>query len=54
MTVCNSTKRSVSNDQGSVQFPCPKCGKHTIVRSSEARKAGLKYTCPCGEFTGPN
>ena len=50
---CNSTNVSIANNKGSVSFPCPNCGKQTIVRSSNARKIAAKYTCPeCG-FIGP-
>ena len=54
MTLCSSTKKLVSNDKGAVKFACPQCGKFEIVRSSNARAQGIKYTCPCGEFIGPN
>jgi len=53
-TKCNSASISIANDSGSVQFPCPKCGKTTIVRSTLARKNAMKYKCSeCG-FEGPN
>ena len=50
-TKCVSTKQSISNDVGSVQFPCPECDR-TIIRSKKARVNGTKYQCPCG-FAGP-
>ncbi|MGM5483556.1 MAG: zinc finger domain-containing protein [Nanobdellota archaeon] len=49
---CISTKRSISNDEGSVVFPCPKCGNE-IVRSREARQKFASYECPNCGFTGP-
>ena len=52
--VCISTKKRVDNDAGSVEFKCPSCGNHAIVRSTLARKAALKYTCPGCGFCGPN
>ena len=45
---------SITNTSGSVTFPCPKCGKSTILRSRNEREIAAKYTCSeCG-FTGPN
>ena len=45
---------SVANDDGSVQFPCPKCGETNIVRSMHSRQIVVQYTCDeCG-FVGPN
>ena len=52
--VCISTKKRVDNDAGSVEFKCPSCNNYTIIRSSNARKAALKYTCPACGFRGPN
>lgn len=51
--VCNSTGRRLTNDRGSVSFPCPKCGDETIHRSSQARKAVIPYTCKQCGFEGP-
>jgi predicted RNA-binding Zn-ribbon protein involved in translation (DUF1610 family) len=52
--VCISCKKRITNDNGSVIFNCPNCGKTEIVRCSKCRKIAAKYTCPeCG-FTGPN
>jgi predicted RNA-binding Zn-ribbon protein involved in translation (DUF1610 family) len=50
-TKCASTKQNISNDVGSVSFPCPSCGKK-IIRSKNARQNVVKYTCGCG-FVGP-
>ncbi|HII16860.1 TPA: RNA-binding protein [Candidatus Woesearchaeota archaeon] len=52
--VCISSKRRITNDTGAVQFPCPSCGKETIVRSKQAREIVAPYTCPSCGFTGPN
>ena len=50
---CSSTNKKVANTEGSTSFPCPKCGKTTIVRSSHARSIATVYKCPeCG-FEGP-
>ena len=51
---CSSTKERIANDEGNAQFPCPKCGEETIVRSARARKLGMKYSCSKCGFTGPN
>ena len=52
-TKCISTKKNISNDAGSVTFPCPKCGT-PIVRSRFARQNVAKYVCPGCGFEGPN
>ncbi|MDO8481322.1 MAG: zinc finger domain-containing protein [Nanoarchaeota archaeon] len=52
--VCNSTGERITNDTGRAIFPCPKCGKQQIVRSSRARKLAIPYTCPGCGFIGPN
>lgn len=52
--ISTASKRDVSNDWGTVHFPCPKCGKSTIIRSKQDRANAVKYTCSeCG-FEGPN
>ena len=51
-TKCSSTKQSISNDTGSVTFPCPVCGE-MITRSTKARQNVAKYTCPKCGFVGP-
>jgi predicted RNA-binding Zn-ribbon protein involved in translation (DUF1610 family) len=51
---CISCNTSVVNDPGSVRFPCPNCGKHTIIRCSNCRKIVTKYKCPLCGFEGPN
>lgn len=50
---CTTTKEKIANSQGSVSFPCPKCGKETIVRSGHARAIAAVYTCPACTFEGP-
>ncbi|MFH1409765.1 MAG: zinc finger domain-containing protein [Nanoarchaeota archaeon] len=43
-----------TNDQGSVKFLCPNCGKQEIVRTKHERETAVRYKCPeCG-FDGPN
>jgi len=49
-----ATKSSLSNDKGSVSFPCPKCGKIEIIRTRSERANAVKYTCPSCGFVGPN
>jgi len=51
---CGATGKKVVNDLGAVVFKCPKCGEHEIVRSTNARRNALKYSCPGCGFTGPN
>ena len=52
--VCSSCKTRIANDQGSVTFKCPACGKTEIIRCENCRKIAAKYKCnDCG-FTGPN
>jgi predicted RNA-binding Zn-ribbon protein involved in translation (DUF1610 family) len=51
---CVSCGVSIVNDIGAVKFPCPNCGKTTIIRCSKCRKIVTKYKChECG-FEGPN
>lgn len=50
----SSTNKSIANDVGSVQFPCPQCGEEMIVRSKNARQIVTKYTCSKCGFEGPN
>jgi len=40
--------------EGSVIFPCPKCGETEIVRTFHAREIATKYVCQKCEFEGPN
>lgn len=49
-----ATQENITNDRGSVRFPCPNCGEAEIIRSSRERKNVVKYTCPKCGFTGPN
>ncbi|MBU0471360.1 MAG: DUF1610 domain-containing protein [Nanoarchaeota archaeon] len=51
---CNSCKKVLTNDTGSVSFLCPKCGKHTIIRCKNCRQIVAKYSCPGCGFEGPN
>ncbi|MBI4043937.1 MAG: RNA-binding protein [Candidatus Diapherotrites archaeon] len=51
MAVCSSCNTLVLKDF--VEFKCPKCAKHTILRCKHCRQTAKTYTCPeCG-FTGP-
>jgi len=52
--VCNSCKKSIANDGGSIKMPCPNCGKAEIVRCQYCRKIVAKYVCPECKFEGPN
>ena len=52
--VCNGTGKRLANDQGSVSFKCPECQDSVIYRSSQARRAVIKYACPKCGFEGPN
>lgn len=49
---CTSTKKNISNDVGSVKFPCPNCGE-PITRSTQARQNVVPYKCAKCEFVGP-
>ncbi len=52
--ICISCKKPLTNDIGSVSFPCPNCGKYIIKRCKNCREIVAKYKCPeCG-FEGPN
>jgi hypothetical protein len=51
---CTSCKVSIANDISAVKFPCPNCGKHTVIRCSKCRKIVSKYKCPLCGFEGPN
>ncbi|HLC52180.1 MAG TPA: zinc finger domain-containing protein [Candidatus Nanoarchaeia archaeon] len=50
---CTSCKKNVVNDPGSVSFKCPGCSDLEVVRCTNCRDNGSKYSCACG-FTGPN
>jgi hypothetical protein len=52
--ICISCKKRITNEQGSVRFPCPKCGKYEIIRCKHCREIVSKYHCPACDFTGPN
>jgi len=52
--VCGATRQRITNDPGRSMFPCPKCGKETIIRGSQARKLAMKYKCSACGFEGPN
>ncbi|RLE43102.1 RNA-binding protein [Candidatus Woesearchaeota archaeon] len=50
---CISCKKSIENDSGAVEFPCPNCGEATIVRCSHCRRIAARYQCPRCGFVGP-
>jgi len=47
MKVCVSTGANVVNQNGTVSFPCAKCGT-ALTRSGFARTNSIKYECKCG------
>ena len=49
---CISCKKSLTNDEGSITFKCPKCG-YEINRCAHCRQTSAKYKCPSCEFQGP-
>ncbi|MBC8444015.1 DUF1610 domain-containing protein [Candidatus Woesearchaeota archaeon] len=50
---CTGCKKNIANTNEAVNFKCPKCGKHEIIRCDHCRKIATGYTCPeCG-FVGP-
>ena len=51
---CASCNVSIVNDIAAVKFPCPNCGKYTVIRCSKCRKIVTKYKCPGCGFEGPN
>lgn len=40
-------------ERGSVLFPCPSCGSHTIGRCVRCRDQSVSYACPTCGFQGP-
>ncbi|MBN1386586.1 DUF1610 domain-containing protein [Candidatus Woesearchaeota archaeon] len=52
--VCLSCNTRITNEKGSTQFPCPKCGKYNIIRCTHCREIATRYTCPNCGFSGPN
>lgn len=54
MKVDKAANISVANDDGSVMFPCPQCGKEVVVRSKHSRQIVTKYVCSKCGFEGPN
>ncbi|HIG92577.1 TPA: RNA-binding protein [Candidatus Woesearchaeota archaeon] len=52
--ICVSCKKKIANDSGSVTLPCPKCAGYQLVRCSNCRRNGIRYTCPGCNFIGPN
>lgn len=54
MTIKSNLGNAITNDRGSVKFPCPKCGKSEVIRTKNERQTVAQYTCPQCGFTGPN
>lgn len=52
--VTSSLGNNVTNQAGSVSFPCPKCGETTIMRTRNEREIAAKYACSQCGFSGPN
>ncbi|MFX0060699.1 MAG: zinc finger domain-containing protein [Candidatus Hermodarchaeota archaeon] len=51
---CTSTNKVITpTDHGTVRFLCPNCGAFKIIRSSKARKFGIRYKCANCGFEGP-
>ncbi|MBD3263334.1 DUF1610 domain-containing protein [Candidatus Woesearchaeota archaeon] len=50
---CTSCNKIVTNDRFATNFPCPECGKETIVRCGKCRRTSAKYPCSECEFIGP-
>jgi len=50
---CSSCKKEIINEKGAVEFPCPNCGKTTIIRCEHCREVFAKYKCPNCGFEGP-
>jgi len=50
---CISCKNEITNTDGSVEFPCPKCGETNIVRCGKCRTTCAPYKCLKCEFEGP-
>ena len=49
---CNSCKKPLTNDDGSVTFKCPIC-KTEVNRCTHCRKTAVKYKCASCHFEGP-
>ncbi|MEM4245138.1 MAG: zinc finger domain-containing protein [Candidatus Nanoarchaeia archaeon] len=52
--ICNSCKKEIINERGSVRFKCPNCGDVEIIRCEHCRSIGARYKCSGCEFEGPN
>jgi len=51
---CVSCKKDLINDNGTVRFQCPGCGKVEILRCRHCREIAAKYVCSNCGFSGPN
>jgi hypothetical protein len=50
---CTNCGKSIEAESNWVEFPCPKCGKGTIVRCDKCKKLENPYKCPKCNFVGP-
>ncbi|MEM1619139.1 MAG: zinc finger domain-containing protein [Fervidicoccaceae archaeon] len=50
---CSSCNRFILPGERATKFPCPSCGKTTIIRCRKCRSLSVSYTCPACGFTGP-
>ncbi|MCX8158314.1 MAG: zinc finger domain-containing protein [Candidatus Diapherotrites archaeon] len=51
MKTCISCKKEITKEY--VEFKCPSCNKHKIIRCLHCKKTSKEYSCPeCG-FSGP-
>jgi len=48
---CTTCGREVTAD--CIKFKCPACGKVIIIRCTECKQNGKKYTCSDCGFIGP-
>ncbi|MFP3189884.1 MAG: zinc finger domain-containing protein [Thermoproteota archaeon] len=50
---CSSCNRPIPPYERAIKFPCPNCGRTTIIRCERCRKLVNNYICiNCG-FKGP-
>ena len=54
LKICSTCKKDSTNEEGTVDFPCPACGQAIIVRCPHCRSIAAPYTCPKCGFIGPN
>ncbi len=50
---CSSCGKRIEAEDTWVEFPCPSCGKESIIRCEKCKSTMVSYECgKCG-FTGP-